>query len=318
MTAFKPLIAAALSAGFAIWTFIAPTTARAAEALYDPPVGSRWAIHAQAREDDERAGAIRTTVITRDAEFSVGEKTAQGFRISYVLRDFDVQGDTAQARLASVALRAMRGVVIQATIDASGKPVRVENFAETQAAFAEAMDGALATLSVTPDVAAKLRSLIEAMAPRDADKAAEWYVDDLPLLAVAQNTHLSLGEVRDDSELSPNPFGGAPLKTNTTLRVIDVDNDSGARRLVRTRAFDEAAMRSFILDTLARLGQAGDADKMQKALGQMSLSNDGQTEFSVEGGMTRAVNEDTLITIKAMGQTATKHQQTTIAVTPAP
>jgi hypothetical protein len=315
MNVSKPMIVGALGAFLAMTI---PAQARAAEALYDPPVGSRWTIHSQMREDDTRPGQSTTTIITHDADFSIVEKTDQGFRIAYAMRDFDVQGDTMQAKLSRLALNALRGVVVQATTDASGKPLSIENLPEVQAAFGKAMDAIVAPFADKPDVAAKMRAMIDAISRRDGDKSPDLLIEDLPLLAVAQNTHLALGQTREEAKLSPSPFGGQPFKTNLTLRLVDVDNDTGARRLIRTSAYDEAALRGFVVDAVAKLGMQGDSAKIEQMMRQMTLSNNGQTEFTVEHGMTRTVKDDTMLTVNAMGMTANKHQQTQITVAPAP
>ena len=297
-------------------TAIAPASADPVQSLYDPPVGSRWAIHSQWREDDTRVGKTTTVTVTYTAELKIQEKTPHGFRITYVMRDLDVQGDAPKSALSKILLQPHIGVVNQVTVDRNGKPVRVENFPEVQAAYQQGIADVVASFAAhaQPAAATKMREILDASMPPDPEKAAEG-IDDLPLLSLGQNTHLSLDEVRNGSEVASSPFSGEPINTTTTLRLTRIDAASDKQILVRTETYDPVALKRYALEAVKKLSPAAGA-KLDEIASQTSTTRVDRTEFTVEHGMTRAVSDDSMLEIKEAGLTLTKHQHKEITVTP--
>ncbi len=85
-----------LLAGLLSAVVFANCAARAdgAAAPYDPPVGSRWTITSEGREEKTQDGTATATItFTRKEELKFVEKVATGYRISAVLRSYDWQGD---------------------------------------------------------------------------------------------------------------------------------------------------------------------------------------------------------------------------------
>ena len=309
-------MARAFAACLPALTAIAPASADPVQPLYDPPVGSRWTLHSQWREDDTRVGKTTTIVVTDTAEFAIREKTPLGFRITYVVRDLDVQGDAPKSTLSRILLQPQIGVVNQVTADQNGKPVRVENFPEVQAAYQRGVADAVAAFATRaqPEAAAKMREILEATTPRGPEQAAQ-AIDDLPLLSLGQNTRLSRDEVRNGSETSSNPFGGEPINTTTTLRLLDVDAANDKQTLVRTQTYDPVALKQYALGAIKKLSpDAG--DKLDEIASQMSTTRVDRAEFTVEHGMTRAVSQDSMMEIKAANLTMTKRQHKELTVTP--
>ena len=66
---------------------------------------------------------------------SIDEKTADGFRISYVNRGATVEGTAPMLPIVRSAIKALENVTIHATTDLSGKPVRVANLDEAKTAM---------------------------------------------------------------------------------------------------------------------------------------------------------------------------------------
>ena len=309
-------ISSALAACLMMLTAITPTSADPVQPLYDPPVGSRWTIHSQWRQDDTRVGKTTTIVVTTTAELKIQEKTPLGFRMTYVMRDLDIQGDSPQAALSKILLKAQIGVVNQATADRNGKPIRIENFPEVRAAYQQGVADVVAAFAARgqPEAAAKVREILDAGAPRDPEKAAE-EMGDLPLLALGQNTLLSSNEVRNGSETTSSPFSGEPIDTATALRLIDVDAASGKQTLVRTVTYDPVALKRHVLDAVKKLSPAA-GEKLDEIATQISTSRVDRTKFTVEHGMTSAVSEDSMQVVNGAGLTMTKHQVKEITVTP--
>ena len=262
-------------------------------------------------------GKTTTITLTYTAEFTIQEKTPLGFHLTYVMRDLDVQGDAPNSAFSKILLQPHIGVVNQVTADRNGKPVRVENFPEVQAAYQKGIAAAVAAFAAhaRPEAATKMREILDASMPRDPEKAAAG-MDDLPLLSLGQNTLLSLDEVRNGSEVTSNPFSGEPIKTTTTLRLIHIDAASDTLTLVRTKTYDPVALKRFALDAVKKLAPAA-GQKLDEIASQMSTTRVDRTEFTVEHGMTRAVSEDSMLEIKEAGLALTKHQHKEITVTPA-
>lgn len=315
------IFAAAAALGGSPLHLSAAAAAEAKQAPYDPPVGSRWNIVSEGKEEKIQDGkSVETTTFTRKEELTIVEKTATGFRVSTVLRGADFQGGKAETG-ANALLAALRDVVIRAVVDQSGKPVRIENLEEVTAAHKKGFEQMLATFSDKPEVAAKMRQLLEPLltqVSQNPDEAAQWYLDTLKQLSLAQNTGLAVGEERRSSEATTSPFGGAPIKTNISLRLVEADAAAGTAKLVRTQAYDPVALKEFMTALAKKLVTGASLDQLEKVMNEMSLSMDERTEFSLEHGMARSVSEESSMGVKAMSHAMSKHEHNQITLTAMP
>ena len=73
-------------------------------------------------------------------------------------------------------------------------------------------------------------------------------------MALAQNTGLHPGQTRPDANDVSNPFTGAPVKSNTFLRIDSADPATGNVRYVRTGTLDPSAVKEFLSKMAERLG----------------------------------------------------------------
>ena len=310
----KRLAGAAAGLVIAVATLATTASAQLARQLYDPPVGGRWTIRSEMHSENTVDGKpTKTLGLVRTAEFVVREKTPSGFRITYTMREIEAQGAANESLLANAAFRALKNVPIQAVTDASGNPVRVENLADVQTAFRNLEENLLAAFASRPDFAAKLRPVLDGMMPHDAEGAAKTCLEDLPLLAVAQNTGLSLGEVRNGADVYPALLGGASVKTNTTLRLVEDDAATREQKLIRTDTFDPVALKAFVVAMFTKLGIGGDAEQ---AAARFAMAHEERTEYTVEHGMTRRLSSDGTSSATGLGHSGNKHEQTVIRVTP--
>lgn len=122
----------------------------AAERPYNPPVGSRWIIESESSIDEVRPDGPRTSVIKTRAEVTIEQKTSDGFRISYVNRGVTAEGNAPMLPLVRSSAKAFENLVIHATTDASGKPVRVDNLDEAKAAMRNMADALTAPFQDKP------------------------------------------------------------------------------------------------------------------------------------------------------------------------
>jgi hypothetical protein len=298
------------------------SAADAVEAPYNPPVGSHWIIDTETSSDSQRPDGSQTSLIKTHAEMTVDEKTADGFRISYVSRGASFEGNAPMLPVMGSAFKALENVTIHATTDLSGKPVRVDNLDEAKTAMRNMVGGMLAPFKDKPQVAAVLNQIMGKMIEVDAAQAATIYLEEMPVLARAQNTGMKPGEIRHSSDSAENPLGGGMLKSNSTFELTDANAATGKRIFVRTTAYDDASMKEMTQSVskklLAASGDASKAEQIEKLVKSMVLSLDERTTFEVEDGMTLKVSEKTVTQASAMGQKLSKTQIKTITVGRAP
>ena len=301
------------------------TPSQAADAVelpYNPPVGSHWIIDTETTTEDQRPGGFQSSDIKTHAEMTVDEKTADGFRISYVSRGATFEGNAPMLPIMRQSFKALENVTIRATTDLSGKPIRVDNLDEAKAAMRNMLEGMMAPFKDKPQVADVLRQMLSRMIEVDASEAANVYLEELPMLARAQLTGMKPGEVRRSSDSAANPLGGGMLKSNAAFTLTQMDAANGKRVYERATSYDDASLRemtqSVTKKLLAASGDPSKADQIEKLVKSMALSLDERDSFEVEGGMTRKVIEHTLTLASAMGQKLSKTENKTITVTPAP
>ncbi len=298
------------------------SVARAAdwvERSFDPPAGSRWIIQSDETSEDNRDGHVQTSVMKETSELTIEQKIADGFRITFVVRNAAYEGDARTAALVGPITRALENLVVHATTGPNGMPLRVENLDEVLAASRAAIDRLTASLASTPEVAATLRKMATAMLIADDKRAPKIYLATLATLALGQNTGLRPGETRRGADEAANLFGGAPIKSNTMLRIDRADPATGNVRLIRTRAFDSDAINEF-LSRLAQQTSGGgkDTQELDNFLKQFTMALDSRTEIDVEDGMTRTVHQEDTATASVPGHSIVKHGHKLMTVTRAP
>jgi hypothetical protein len=323
MTNWKSTFIGLALIGAAVALRVLPSSAAdAVERPYNPPVGSHWIIDTETSTDDQRPGGPRTSDIKTHAEMTVDEKTADGFRISYVSRGATFEGNAPMLPIMRQSFKALENVTIHATTDLSGKPVRVDNLDEAKGAMRNMVDGMMAPFQDKPQVADVMKQIMSKMIEVDASEAAELYLEELPMLARAQGTGMKPGEVRHSTDSAANPLGGGMLKSNTSFELTEADPAHGKRLYVRTTAFDDVSLKEMTQAMMRKIAAAsGDpskAEQVENLVKSMVLSLDERTTFEVEDGMTRKVSEKTVTLASAMGNKVSKTETKTITVSPAP
>ena len=160
----------------------------AAEPVYDPQAGSRWMVETEARSEEIRPEGTATSMIRTRGELTIEQKTADGFRISYVQRDATVEGNARSVPLSRAYMKVLENVVIRASTDPSGKPLHIDNIEEAKAAMRATASGLVEQFDRRPAARALFDQLMSELVEVDAGSAASVYVGALAVLAVAQNT----------------------------------------------------------------------------------------------------------------------------------
>ncbi|MGB6634166.1 MAG: hypothetical protein WBF12_00670 [Bradyrhizobium sp.] len=142
--------------------------AAAAEPVYDPPVGSRWVIVSEIRGEETRPEGSTTSVVRTRAELTVEEKTPDGFHVSWVQRGATVEGNARNLSLRRAYAGVLENVVIRASTDSAGKPLRIDNLDEARVAMRRLVEadtaGRLTFVSVTSIDAASMSDFMQSFA----------------------------------------------------------------------------------------------------------------------------------------------------------
>jgi len=292
----------------------------AAERVYDPQVGSRWTVKTEARSEEVRPDGTATSLIRTRGELTIEQKTADGFRISYVQRDATVEGNARSVPLSRAYIKVLENVTIHASTDPSGKPLRIDNLDEAKVAMRDAASGLTEQFDRRPATRALFDQLMSELVEVDAGHAASVYIDALAVLAVAQNTGMKPGEFRQVTKPAENPLGGDALKSTERFELVDAD--AARLKFVNVTSVDAADMnefmQSFARSLLAASGDSVTPERVRQLVNSMVFSFDKHAEFEVEGGMTRKVAESSKTVFRGMEQNLIQTEMRTITVTPAP
>lgn len=312
--------AGALAAFVAAVTMFDIAPAFAAEPVYDPQVGSRWMVETEARSEEIRPEGTATSMIRTRGELTIEQKTADGFRISYVQRDATVEGNARSVPLRRAYMKVLENVAIRASTDPSGKPLHIDNLEEAKATMRAAASGLVEQFDRRPAARALFDQLMSELVDVDAGSAASVYVGALAVLAVAQNTGMNSGEFRQVTKPAENPLGGDALKSTEQFELVDAD--AARLKFVNVTSVDAADMdefmQSFARSLLAASGDSVTPERVRQLVGSMVFSFDKRAEFEVEGGMTRKVAESSRTVFRGMEQNLIQTDVRTITVTPAP
>jgi hypothetical protein len=312
--------AGALAIVFALVATFDVAPAFAAEPVYDPQVGSRWMVETEARSEEIRPEGTATSMIRTRGEMTIEQKTADGFRISWVQRDATVEGNARSVPLRRAYMKVLENVVIRASTDPSGKPLHIDNLDEAKAAMRAAASGLVEQFDRRPAARALFDQLMSELVEVDAGSAASVYVDALAVLAAAQNTGMKPGEFRQVTKPAENPLGGDALKSTERFELVDAD--AARFKFVNVTSVDAADMdefmQSFARSLLAASGDSVTPERVRQLVSSMVFSFDKRAEFEVEGGMTRKVTESSKTVFRGMEQNLIQTDIRTITVTPVP
>lgn len=268
---------------------LAAHAAEYVERPYDPPVGSRWLIETEMRSEETRADGLKTLTARSRAELTVEEKTADGFRVSYVNRGVTLDGTSPSVPLLRLAFKPIENVVIRAATDSSGKPLRVENLDEVGGAMRSMRDNIVKPFADKPKLVEILNRIMVNLLEGDAQTAARNYLDDVPHLARAQNTGMKPGEIRRTTDALPNPLGGGQLKSNVMFHLVSADASAGTAQYVVTRSYDADSMKESLAGITRRMmtaaGENVAPEQVEKMLKEINLALDERTVIDVENGV---------------------------------
>jgi hypothetical protein len=303
------ILALAASAAAADWV----------EPTFNPPVGSRWIIQRDLTEQTDDNGTLSASTLKITSLLTIEAKAADGLRVTYARTASSYDGDPEEAATSRPVLAALQGLVYRVVTDAAGKPLRVENLDEVIATQKKMVE-ALAATGKDPQIQAAVVKSLGDMAGVDAARAAELYLDELPNLAVGQNTGLKIGEVRRSAPTQHNMFGLSAFLKTTTLSIVSVDAASGEVHLTLTEVTDPDSMRAMLVGLYekTRDSDPAEADRNIEQVKSMALSQETRTEFDVVDGMTRRTRSLSTTSRDLAGNKFIDTTRTSVSVSPAP
>lgn len=293
----------------------------AAEKVYDPVAGSRWIVETETRGEEVRPDGTATSLVKTRAELTIEQKTADGFRISWVHRGATVEGNARSVPLRRAYMKVLENVVIHARTDLAGKPLRIDNLDEARGQMRASAGELIGQFDHRPAARALFDQLMAELVEVDASNAAPVYVEALGTLAVAQNTGMKPGEFRQAIKPAENPLGGDALKSNVRFELVDADPAGNELKFVNVTSIDAAALNDFMQffarSLLAASGDSVTPELVNRLVNSMEFSFDKRAEFEVEDGMTRKVAEKSTTVFRGMEQNLIQTDARTVTVTPA-
>ena len=290
------------------------------ERPYDPPVGSRWALESEVHKTTTAPNAVTTSTTLTRAELTIEAKTAAGFEASYVVTDISIDGDAPQVRLMQPILPTLKGFVVHAELDASGKPVSVDNLEEARTHVNAFIEGMTKNFESQPKLAELLRSILDNLLRVEGANAARLFMPEVAKLAQGQNIGVTPGEARTETSETPYPLGnGDPVKTSSLMRIDTAEAKSGDVTYLREGRIDPDSAKQLALAMARKAQEAGQGpSNVDELLKAMTIEMCDRATIRVEGGIARAFRENMTTITSIKGLKVTKAQVTAIDLRPAP
>jgi hypothetical protein len=292
------------------------------ERPYNPPVGSKWSIVSVSEAEELRPPADnRNQHVRTVSELTIEEKLADGFRVSFVTRDLQITGNTPGTEIGAAAFGAVKGIVVRARTDASGKPVAVENLAEVKGVLKTVIEKVVDSAKSNPQVAAVIRQMLEGMLVVDDKAAVKALMEDPIALSAGQATGLKPGAVIREADDLPSPLAGGALKSTLITRLTKWDDKAGTARVTRQREMDPEALKGVVIEIARKLSAAA-SDKvtpeMIEMMKKVSMEITSTTHYDTRDGMTMAIEDNSTTVASVAGITFRKVEKKLVSVVQMP
>jgi len=286
------------------------------EPKFDPPVGSKWLVQREINVEKNNGGTMIGHTVKQTALLTVEEKTADGYVMTYDRQSSSYDGDPAGAARQRIAFAAEQGVPLRFVTDASGKPLRVVNFHELEAALKAAVV-ALPVSTANSDTLASLRQVAERMVSVDDKKAAELYLDELPMMALGQNTGLQPGEMHRTTLPVANALADGITKM-VTLSIAQESSAGGKVRYLMTETYDPDSMKALVGAMFKESGLTNVSTwAADSALKTAVVTAVARGQLDVAGGMTRELRRQWVTSFRGSGSISATSEDELVTISPA-
>lgn len=285
------------------------------EPKFDPPVGSKWTIARELNVEKITGGNMVGHTLKETALLTIDEKTADGFIVSYTRQNSSYHGDPAGAASQRLTFEAQQGLVTRVVTDRSGKPLRILNYDEVKAVVKKALD-AQPAVSANPVVLDAMHHFAARIMQIDDKRAAELYLDELPTLAVAQNTGLKPGEMRKSTLPVASPLTDSVTKTQT-LSIAKADPATGKVRYLMTETYDAASIKALVAETVRQFALTNaNSVKVDAAIKNATVASVSRAQLDVAGGMTREMRRQSVMSMRFPGTQVVTTEDELVTVAP--
>jgi len=296
-----------------------PRTAVAAEWVepkFDPPLGSKWIIERQIDVEKNSGGTMIGHTLKDRALLTFESKSEAGYVVTFTRQGSSYEGEPGEAARQRIVYQAMQGLVMRIDTDLTGKPLRVENWDEVKAALKSAADSEPLT-TANPEFVARVHDIIDRSLRLDDRQAAQLYVDDLPTLALAQDTGLKKGEIHKSTVTVPSALRSEISKT-VMVSLGDADPETGKARYLVTETYDPTSVRALVSETVKGFSITNvNASLVDQALKSATVAGVSRVQLNVEGGMTRELREESFLSLRAPGTISVDTESKLVTVKPA-
>ena len=294
------------------------------EPAFAPPIGSRWIVEEASdslAKPPEGGEVTKATRVTGEVVFK--EKLADGYRLSYVIKDMVVEGSAPSVAVLAPALTSMKNIVVEGMVDARGKPVRIDNLDEVNTQNRAVIEELAKKFEDRPQVAQFMRQIMADALVKTGQDAAVTNLTWLDLISVAHGTGLKPGEERTADSAKPSPFGGEPLRSITTLTLTAVDETTGNATYRLTEVFDPESTKAMIklvagrmIDATGTAAAGLNKSDVERMTSMLEIEFHSDTIFKVEKGMVRSLESNTVNGISAMGHSGREESRHRITIRP--
>lgn len=267
----------------------------------------------------KRISETKNGVTTNEGPFSfnydgeVLDASASGLRIRWMLKSaFMPASREDNATLSASTLTLMKDIPLEFDAGPNGAPVRIPNFREILPRLMQVARELLTEEGKEPDpqVIERTEAMYTSMSPQTA---ASSFLPEAILIGSMQNLRLEPGEAKRSEAMQPNPFGGAPIKAVTELRLASHDPVSGFAVLTWQTTFDPQSIVESTKQLIQSMRKPGEKELPAEALemiGKIELSrNDvGRALVSVRDGWVRKLHYQQKITNALMSNTQSKDE----------
>lgn len=210
------------------------------------------------------------------------EATGDGYRIS--LKPIAVKLPTGpEAAKVEAALSGLMARTMVYTADESLAPSSIEDW---PGLVAEVRKSITTLTAADKDATKGVEAAMSMFAGMSPEQAAGLFLKEDGFLSIPINVELEPGKPVSSESMTPNPLGGAPIKTKSALVVQKVDAARGVATLRWTQTLDpeslRASMAQMVQAMMARMGPEANKPEAKAMFEKMSLDRTSACDYEVD------------------------------------
>jgi len=257
------------------------TTAATYAAPLDLPKTARVEMTVVKTREDIRGG--KTTRNSGETRYDKTiEATGDGYRVTLkpIATKLPAGPETAKVEAALGGLMTRTMVY---TADESLAPSSIEDW---PGLVAEVRKSTTTLTAADKDAAKGVEAAMSMFAGMSPEQAAGLFLKEDGFLSIPINVELEPGKPVGSESMTPNPLGGAPIKTRSALVVQKVDTARGVATLRWTQTLDPESLRASMAQMaqamMARMGPEANRPEAKAMFEKMSLDRTSACDYEVD------------------------------------